>query len=129
MLILLCCSDEKLRNKRHTYVFSATLTLLHSGPQRMMKKKKKIKLDEKQKLGTSLIPHAYLICGVNLLSREAGRPKENTPKKKYRKDNVAMKLRVFVARQANLCLRAFRHDKFKLRMPSHSKGPGIWLSV
>ena len=32
-------------------------------------------------------------------------------------------------RQANLCLRAFRHDKFWLRMPSHSEGPGIWLSV
>ena len=32
-------------------------------------------------------------------------------------------------RQANLCLRAFRHDKFQLRMPSYSEGPGIWLSV
>ena len=32
-------------------------------------------------------------------------------------------------RQANLCLRAFRHDTFQLRMPSHSEGPGIWLSV
>ena len=32
-------------------------------------------------------------------------------------------------RQANLCLRAFRHDKFQLRMPSHSEGPGVWLSV
>ena len=32
-------------------------------------------------------------------------------------------------RQANLCLRAFRHKKFQLRMPSHSEGPGIWLSV
>ena len=32
-------------------------------------------------------------------------------------------------RQANLCLRAFRHDKFQPRMPSHSEGPGIWLSV
>ena len=32
-------------------------------------------------------------------------------------------------RQANLCLRAFCHDKFSLRMPSHSEGPGIWLSV
>ena len=32
-------------------------------------------------------------------------------------------------RQANLCLRAFRHEKFYLRMPSHSEGPGIWLSV
>ena len=32
-------------------------------------------------------------------------------------------------RQANWCLRAFRHDKFQLRMPSHSEGPGIWLSV
>ena len=35
----------------------------------------------------------------------------------------------FEPRQANLCLRAFRHDKFQLRMPSHSEGPGIWLSV
>ena len=32
-------------------------------------------------------------------------------------------------RQANLCLRAFRHDKFQLRMLSHSEGPEIWLSV
>ena len=32
-------------------------------------------------------------------------------------------------RQANLCLRAFRHDKFQLRMPSHSEGQGIWFSV
>ena len=31
-------------------------------------------------------------------------------------------------RQANLCLRAFRHDKFQPRMPSHSEGPRIWLS-
>ena len=28
-----------------------------------------------------------------------------------------------------VCLRAFRHDKFQLRMPSHLEGPGIWLSV
>ena len=28
-----------------------------------------------------------------------------------------------------ICLRAFRHDKFQLRMPGHSVGPGIWLSV
>ena len=35
----------------------------------------------------------------------------------------------FEPRQANLCLRAFRHDKFQLRMPSHSEGPGTWLSV
>ena len=32
-------------------------------------------------------------------------------------------------RPANLCLRAFRHDKFQLRVSSHSEGPGIWLSV
>ena len=32
-------------------------------------------------------------------------------------------------RQANLCFRAFRHDKLQLRMSSHSEGPGIWLSV
>ena len=36
---------------------------------------------------------------------------------------------LYEPRQANLCLRAFRHDKFQLRMPSHSAGPGIWLSV
>ena len=32
-------------------------------------------------------------------------------------------------RQANLCLRAFRHDKFQPRMPSYLERPGIWLSV
>ena len=37
--------------------------------------------------------------------------------------------RVYGPSQANLCLRAFRHDKFQLRMPSHSEGLGIWLSV
>ena len=26
---------------------------------------------------------------------------------------------MYEPRQAKLCLRAFRHDKFKLRMPSH----------
>ena len=36
---------------------------------------------------------------------------------------------VYEPRQANLCLRAFRHDKFQLRMSSHSEGPGIWFSV
>ena len=36
---------------------------------------------------------------------------------------------IFEPRQANLCLRAFRHDKFQLRMPSHLERPGIWLSV
>ena len=36
---------------------------------------------------------------------------------------------IYEPRQANLCLRAFCHDKFQLRMPSHSEGPGIWLSV
>ena len=37
--------------------------------------------------------------------------------------------RPYEPRQANLCLRAFRHDKFQLRMSSHSDGPRIWLSV
>ena len=41
----------------------------------------------------------------------------------------AIKATTYEPRQANLCLRAFRHDKFSLRMPSHSEGPGIWLSV
>ncbi|XP_052257980.1 ATP-dependent RNA helicase DDX24-like [Dreissena polymorpha] len=34
---------------RHTYVFSATLTLIHTGPQRVLQKRKK-KMDEKTKL-------------------------------------------------------------------------------
>ena len=34
-----------------------------------------------------------------------------------------------VARLANLCLRAFRHDKFWLRMLSHLEGPGIRLFI
>ena len=38
-------------------------------------------------------------------------------------------LLLYDPRQANLCLRAFRHDKFQLRMSSYSEGPGIWLSV
>ena len=43
--------------------------------------------------------------------------------------NIVNPLRVEIGpRQANLCLRAFRHDKFHLRMPSHSEGTGIWLS-
>ena len=40
-----------------------------------------------------------------------------------------MNVKWYEPRQANLCLRAFRHDKFYLRMPSHSDEPGIWLSV
>ena len=40
-----------------------------------------------------------------------------------------LKLTLYGPRQANLCLRAFRHNKFQLRMPSHSEGLGIWLSV
>ena len=36
---------------------------------------------------------------------------------------------IYGPRQANLCLRAFRHNKFQLRMPSHSEGLGNWLSV
>ena len=35
----------------------------------------------------------------------------------------------FEPRQANLCLRAFRHDKFLTAHASHSEGPGIWLSA
>ena len=37
--------------------------------------------------------------------------------------------RLYEPRQANLCLRAFRYDKFQLRMSSHSEWPGTWLSV
>ena len=43
--------DEKKLKKRQTYIFSATLTLVHSGPQRFIKKKKKMPITQKQKLG------------------------------------------------------------------------------
>ena len=43
--------------------------------------------------------------------------------------NITALLILIEPRQANLCLRAFRHDKFQLRMPSHSEGAGIWFSV
>ena len=36
---------------------------------------------------------------------------------------------LYEPRHMSLCLWAFRHDKFQLRMPSHSEGPEIWLSV
>ena len=61
---------------------------------------------------TSAILKSDLVCDVTMTS---------TP-------NV-LTTELHESRQANLCLRAFRHDKFQLRMPSHSAGPGIWLSV
>ncbi|XP_067677240.1 ATP-dependent RNA helicase DDX24-like [Haliotis asinina] len=43
--------DENRKRLRQTFVFSATLTMLHSGPQRRLKKKKKKeKMDTKKKL-------------------------------------------------------------------------------
>ena len=51
---------------------------------------------------------------------------QNSAEKVYSRKCYAPK---FEPRQANLCLRAFRHDKFRLRMPSHSEGLWIWLSV
>ncbi|XP_046376898.2 ATP-dependent RNA helicase DDX24-like isoform X1 [Haliotis rufescens] len=42
--------DENRKRLRQTFVFSATLTMLHSGPQRRLKKKKKEKMDTKKKL-------------------------------------------------------------------------------
>ena len=36
---------------------------------------------------------------------------------------------IYGPRQANLCLRAFRHDKFQMRMSSHLEGPMlVWAS-
>ncbi|XP_013413231.1 ATP-dependent RNA helicase DDX24 isoform X2 [Lingula anatina] len=45
-------SDQKKKKKRQTFVFSATLTLVHSVPQRLLmkKKKKKFKMTQEQKL-------------------------------------------------------------------------------
>ena len=47
----------------------------------------------------------------------------------FKQEKICTKNNTYGPRQANLCLRAFRHDKFWLLMPSHSEGPGIWLSV
>lgn len=43
------CRNEKKKNTRQTFVFSATLTLVHSGPQRSSRKK--MALTEEKKLG------------------------------------------------------------------------------
>ena len=44
-------SDEEKKQRRQSYIFSATLTLVHSGPDRLMLKKKKFKITEERKLG------------------------------------------------------------------------------
>lgn len=43
--------DEAKKKKRQTFVFSATLTTIHSGPNRLLPKK--VKLTETHKLGKS----------------------------------------------------------------------------
>ena len=50
-LLTLINGNEEKKRMRQTFVFSATLTLVHSGPDRMLKKKKKEKMTEEQKLG------------------------------------------------------------------------------
>lgn len=52
-LLELLNEDESTKKKRRqTFVFSATLTMLHSGPRRILKKKKKFNMTEEHKLGT-----------------------------------------------------------------------------
>ena len=46
--------DEKKLARRQTFVFSATLTMAHAGPRRVMKKKK-VKFTSDQKLGESRV--------------------------------------------------------------------------
>ena len=61
---------------------------------------------------------------------DGARTSQLNPELMAQKDRLAAQVGRFIEpRQANLCLRAFRHDKFQLRMSSHSAGPGIWLSV
>ncbi|KAK2167677.1 hypothetical protein LSH36_25g03069 [Paralvinella palmiformis] len=43
-------SDQQRKEKRQTFVFSATLTFVHQGPLRLKFKKKSIKITEKKKL-------------------------------------------------------------------------------
>lgn len=50
--LYLSCRNEKKKNTRQTFVFSATLTLVHSGPQRSSRKK--MTLTEEKKLGMSV---------------------------------------------------------------------------
>ncbi|KAJ7345135.1 hypothetical protein JRQ81_001085 [Phrynocephalus forsythii] len=45
-------SDSQYNPKRQTFVFSATLTLIHQVPARVLQKKKAIRLDKKTKLDT-----------------------------------------------------------------------------
>ena len=54
-------SDEKKLARRQTFVFSATLTMAHGGPRRIMKKKK-VKFTPEQKLG-----ELVLINTINIL--------------------------------------------------------------
>ncbi|CAH1773944.1 unnamed protein product [Owenia fusiformis] len=50
-ILELANENEDVRKSRQTFVFSATLTLIHSGPLRVMKKQKKaIKMDKASKL-------------------------------------------------------------------------------
>lgn len=61
LYVMYCFSGCKLPVRRQHFIFSATLTLDHSGPQRPMKKKqRKAVKDAKQKLGmlmVGIIPH------------------------------------------------------------------------
>ncbi|XP_013783246.1 ATP-dependent RNA helicase DDX24-like [Limulus polyphemus] len=49
-LLQLINRDEEMRKKRQTFVFSATLTMIHDLPQRLLLNKRKYKLTQKEKL-------------------------------------------------------------------------------
>ncbi|XP_076341497.1 ATP-dependent RNA helicase DDX24 isoform X2 [Tachypleus tridentatus] len=49
-LLQLLNRNEEVRKKRQTFIFSATLTMVHGLPQRLLLNKKKFKLTQKEKL-------------------------------------------------------------------------------
>lgn len=55
------CRKEDTSVRRQSFVFSATLTMVHSGPQRHILKK--TKLTEEKKLGKLLL-NSFTMCSL-----------------------------------------------------------------
>ena len=82
---------------------------------------------ESDELAEELRMHCKKILAIS--RRPARNGRGYRPLKQKKSMEAATFTVTYEPRQANLCLRAFRHDKFQLRMPSHSEGPEIWFSV
>ena len=80
------------------------------------------------KLASRLVPNIIRAQKSSKTNANFGSSSAETLAFFYRPNSFKSPL-VSGPRQANLCLQAFRHDKFQLRMPSYSEGLGIWLSV